>query len=118
MKKIIFVTVPPKVISSKVLYENKAGLDVQLQSRVTTIFPCIKEAKVFWQRTDGNDWTKVEQTNNSVKYLGSTVINPSLTIKNITNKDAGIYRCGATTSVGRTGYGPDVTLKVDTCSGK
>ncbi|XP_060079143.1 hemicentin-1-like [Ylistrum balloti] len=65
---------------------------------------------VFWQRTL-NGVTKTTLSIDGVKYSGSTVSNPSLTISNANSDDIALYTCFATNPVG-TASSSQTTLNV------
>ena len=87
-------------------YNVNLGETVTLQCSVTAD-PL--HTSVYWQKVTGGS-TSTIIINNS-KYEGSTVTNPSLTIKNAASGDAGTYYCYATNSVG-TGGSTQVVIGV------
>lgn len=88
------------------IYRANFGSDVTLDCEVTSN-PF--HTSVYWERTINNHM--IEITTNSVKYGGSTVNNPSLTIHNFTANDIGSYRCLAVNSIS-TGLSQLTVLKV------
>ncbi|VDI54451.1 hemicentin [Mytilus galloprovincialis] len=70
-----------------------------------------KETTVFWRRIVNGQLQDIDMNSNSNRYSGSTVDNPSLTIRNAGNSDEGNYVCYATNLAG-TGSSSQTFLDV------
>ncbi|CAG2253540.1 HMCN [Mytilus edulis] len=92
-------TTPPTVTVLQPSYSITVGDSVTLECTVTSVLPV---TSVQWQRNVGGL---------VVKYSGSTVNNPSLTITNTDTTDSANYVCTATNSVG-TGTSSQTSLSV------
>ncbi|CAC5393170.1 HMCN [Mytilus coruscus] len=55
--------------------------------------------RVYWEATKNDVTTQIEVTN-SIKYSGSSISTPSLTISNAILEDEGVYKCFAENVVG------------------
>ncbi|XP_063428594.1 hemicentin-1-like isoform X17 [Mytilus trossulus] len=97
---------PPTVTVQQPTYSVTTGNSITLGCTVTSNLAVIT---VYWQRNINNVQTTITTTNN--KYSGSSVSQPSLTIFNAAQSDAGVYTCFATNSVG-TGQSTTTSLAV------
>ncbi|XP_076098444.1 hemicentin-1-like isoform X9 [Mytilus galloprovincialis] len=98
----------PTVQVQQPTYSVTTGNSITLVCTVTSNLAVIT---VYWQRNINNVVTTITTTNNNNKYSGSTVSQPSLTIFNAAQSDAGVYTCFATNSVG-TGQSTTTSLAV------
>ncbi|VDI76863.1 hemicentin [Mytilus galloprovincialis] len=98
----------PTVQVQQPTYSVTTGNSITLGCTVTSNLAVIT---VYWQRNINNVVTTITTTNNNNKYSGSTVSQPSLTIFNAAQSDAGVYTCFATNSVG-TGQSTTTSLAV------
>ncbi|XP_069133964.1 serine-rich adhesin for platelets-like isoform X37 [Argopecten irradians] len=96
----------PIVTIAQNAYSVTTGQSITL---VCTVSATPTHTNVFWQRIDNG----VASTLNidGVKYSGSTVNGPSLTINSASSNDATVYTCSATNAVG-TGTSGQTTLTV------
>ncbi|XP_069133471.1 serine-rich adhesin for platelets-like isoform X3 [Argopecten irradians] len=96
----------PTVTIAQSAYITNTGSTISLEC---TVSANPAHSTVFWQRNIG---TGTESINiDDVKYSGSTVNSPSLTVINADTSDTGTYTCFATNSVG-TGQSSATTLTV------
>ncbi|XP_069107396.1 basement membrane-specific heparan sulfate proteoglycan core protein-like [Argopecten irradians] len=96
----------PIVTISQAAYTVVAGQTVTLECTVSASPP---HTSVDWQRIDSGVTTALNI--DGIKYFGSTVTSPSLTITSASSDDASNYTCSATNSVG-TGISGQTTLTV------
>lgn len=101
-----FVTDIPIVQVLQSQYSVNIGSSRTLECTVTAN---PTHTNVYWQRNVAGQLTQI--TIDNVKYSGSTVGNPSLTVNNAENNDEGFYICFATNSVG-TGQSANTYLDV------
>ena len=100
---------PPTVQVQQSSYSVNTGNTVTLVCTVSSNLPI---TSVQWQRNIGGTITTINSNTNTNKYSGSTTSNPSLTIFNVQQSDAGTYTCFGSNS-GGTGQSP-TTLSVTT----
>ncbi|XP_063428599.1 hemicentin-1-like isoform X2 [Mytilus trossulus] len=86
----------PNVVVTLQQYNVDIGSTVTLGCTVTA---SPTHTVVYWQRIGNNNVGTTVDMNN-IKYSGSTVNSPSLTINNAALSDEGSYRCYATNSIG------------------
>ncbi|XP_052058072.1 hemicentin-1-like isoform X3 [Mytilus californianus] len=98
----------PTVIIQQPTYSVTTGNSITL---VCTVTSNLAVNSVYWQRNIGGTVTTITSTNTNNKYSGSTISQPSLTIFNAAQSDAGVYTCFATNSVG-TGQSTTTSLSV------
>ncbi|XP_071159624.1 hemicentin-1-like isoform X17 [Mytilus edulis] len=98
----------PTVQVQQPTYSVTTGNSITLGCTVTSN---LAVNTVYWQRNINNVVTTITTQNNNNKYSGSTVSQPSLTIFNAAQSDAGVYTCFATNSVG-TGQSTTTSLAV------
>ncbi|XP_069133957.1 serine-rich adhesin for platelets-like isoform X31 [Argopecten irradians] len=96
----------PIVTISQNTYSVTTGQSITL---VCTVSATPTHTNVFWQRIDNGVATTLNI--DGVKYSGSTVNGPSLTINSANSNDATVYTCSATNAVG-TGTSGQTTLTV------
>ncbi|XP_069107388.1 basement membrane-specific heparan sulfate proteoglycan core protein-like [Argopecten irradians] len=96
----------PTVTISQAAYTVITGQTVTLGCTVSASPP---HTSVYWQRIDSGVTTTLNI--DGIKYSGSTVISPSLTITSAGSNDASDYTCSATNAVG-TGTSGQTTLTV------
>jgi hypothetical protein len=92
---------------------NRNNYIVGYGDRVTigcTVSSNPAHTSVYWQRIR-NGVTQTITLSSNIKYSGSSVTTPSLTILNVDDNDEGDYICYATNSVG-TGQSSRGTLEV------
>ena len=77
-------------------YTVEVGQSVTLGCRIVTALP--SATNVYWSRFINNAYDRVAIDN--VRYFGSTVGNPNLTITNVALSDATSYQCSATNTAG------------------
>lgn len=88
-----FAEVPIVHIVKSSYFVNR-GEDITLQCTVSSNGAL---QQVFWTKDINGDITVLEI---GIRYHGSSVINPSLTVSNVANADEGIYSCFASNSIG------------------
>ncbi|XP_033753215.1 basement membrane-specific heparan sulfate proteoglycan core protein-like [Pecten maximus] len=96
----------PIVIITQDAYSVVTGQTVTLGC---TVSATPTHTNVFWQRIDNGVATTLNI--DGIKYSGSTVNTPSLTITSANSNDNTVYTCSATNAVG-TGTSGQTTLRV------
>ncbi|XP_078326851.1 hemicentin-1-like isoform X28 [Crassostrea virginica] len=84
-------------------YPSTSGNTVTL---VCDVYSSLTVTDVYWERTVGGQFTRIDVTANPTKYGGVTISSPSLVVRSVTTGDAGQYRCVA---VNIAGTGQDET---------
>lgn len=91
-----FIAEIPVVQLLNTSYTVEVGQSVTLGCRILTALP--SATNVYWSRFINNAYDRVAIDN--VRYFGSTVGNPNLTITNVALSDATSYQCSATNTAG------------------
>ncbi|OWF56211.1 Titin [Mizuhopecten yessoensis] len=95
----------PVVTVQQTQYSIVTGNDVTIQCTVTAD-PA--HNNVFWERTIGGNTNQI--TIDNLKYSGSQLNSPSLTILSATSADSGLYVCKASNVVGTGQNVPSVVI--------
>ncbi|XP_063412590.1 hemicentin-2-like [Mytilus trossulus] len=97
----------PEVVVLSITHLTGTGYTITLPCVISNVFPVV--TKVYWQRHINGHTTMI--SSDSLGYLGVTVKNPSLVIKEAMETMSGEYTCFAINSVG-TGSSLPVQLSV------
>ena len=106
--KCMFIAGPPIVTLSQTSFSANFGETVTLGC-VISADPTY--TSIYWQKVTAGNAAVTIDISNTAKYEGSTVNQPSLTIKDVGSGDIANYICFAANSVG-TGQSVQGTLNV------